>query len=1281
WDGDGSFGNNANEIYSDTLSVGSNTVSVAVPADAVAGATCARFRYSSAGGLGATGSAPDGEVEDYEVTVVAPEDWGDAPDPTYPTLEASNGPRHVILASNNPTLGSTVDAEDDGQPTSDHTGDDANGSPDDEDGVTLPAEFVGGSTVDITVTASGAGGTLDFFVDWDGDGSFGNNANEIYSDTLSVGSNTVSVVVPADAVAGTTCARFRYSSAGGLGATGSAPDGEVEDYEVTVVAPEDWGDAPDPTYPTLEASNGPRHVILASNNPTLGSTVDAEDDGQPTSDHTGDDANGSPDDEDGVTLPAEFVGGATVDITVTASGAGGTLDFFVDWDGDGSFGNNANEIYSDTLSVGSNTVSVAVPADAVAGATCARFRYSSAGGLDATGSAPDGEVEDYEVTVADPRDYGDAPDTYGTTSGASHVIVTGFSLGASNDSEPEGQPTPGADGDDGDGNDDEDGIVFAGGMAMAGACSSGNSLDVTLDNTAGLATALLDAWIDFDGNGVFDDPAEHLFGGNSAVLGPASGVTTLTYDVPCDAVPQATSYARFRLSSAGGTAPSDMAADGEVEDYAFQVKGVDYGDAPDSYGTTMAADGPSHTIVPGFSLGATEDSEADGQPNAGADGDDMAGTDDEDGVVLVGGMANACATDNALEVTLTNSAGVGSALLDAWADFDGNGIFDDPAEHLFGGISQPLTSGLNNLTYDVPCDAAPQATTYARFRLSSTGGLPPTDAGVSGPIGDGEVEDYLVEVKGVDYGDAPDSYGTTMAADGPSHTIIPGYSLGAAEDTESDGQPSVGADGDDSDADGDDEDGVMFAGGMAMAAACSTGNGLEVVLTDSAGVGAAFLDAWIDFDGNGVFDDPAEHLFGGTSVALAVGANALTYDVPCAAAAGDVYTRFRLSSVGGLPPTDAGGSGPADDGEVEDYAFQLKGLDFGDALETEGYPTLFASDGARHVILPADNPVLGMTVDSEADGQPSADHLGDDQAGSPDDEDGVVFSGALIPGTTATVEVTTGATGGNLNAWIDFDRDGMWSAGEQIAVDLPLAANTTTPVDVMVPVTAVEGASCGRFRISSQTGLSPTGLASDGEIEDHQIAIGEEDPAIGIAKEIIAVTEVSQSEFGVLFLMTVTNFGNVPISDVQVVADLADAFADAESFAVDAVISADFTVNGGFDGSGDINLLAGTDTLAVGATGFIELEVLIVPGTNPGPYFCSSTVTGTSPNDVEVSDVSQEGSDPDPDGSGDPTDDEEPTVVQFDLPVIDIPTLAPAGMTLLVLLLSFLGLSTLRRRR
>ena len=79
------------------------------------------------------------------------------------------------------------------------------------------------------VTSSAGGGTLDYFFDFDGAGGFGNVANEVFTAELTGGTQMLSVSVPASAVAGGTYARFRLSSAGELGPTGPAADGEVED--------------------------------------------------------------------------------------------------------------------------------------------------------------------------------------------------------------------------------------------------------------------------------------------------------------------------------------------------------------------------------------------------------------------------------------------------------------------------------------------------------------------------------------------------------------------------------------------------------------------------------------------------------------------------------------------------------------------------------------------------------------------------------------------------------------------------------------------------------------------------------------------------------------------------------------------------------------------------------------------------------------------------------------------------------------------------------------------
>jgi hypothetical protein len=59
-------------------------------------------------------------------------DFGDAPDPTYPTLSISNGANHFIVDGY--FLGSSVDDETDGQPDASSLGDDNDGN-DDDDGV------------------------------------------------------------------------------------------------------------------------------------------------------------------------------------------------------------------------------------------------------------------------------------------------------------------------------------------------------------------------------------------------------------------------------------------------------------------------------------------------------------------------------------------------------------------------------------------------------------------------------------------------------------------------------------------------------------------------------------------------------------------------------------------------------------------------------------------------------------------------------------------------------------------------------------------------------------------------------------------------------------------------------------------------------------------------------------------------------------------------------------------------------------------------------------------
>ena len=125
-----------------------------------------------------------------------------------------------------------------------------------------------------------------------------------------------------------------------------------------------------------------------------------------------------------------------------------------------------------TCRTGAPTVlTPAVPAGAVPGVTYARFRCSSAGGLEPTGPAADGEVEDYALGVVG-NDFGDAPASYGTqgAGAASHTIdplAPAHSSAPAWTPRPTASPTP-APGDDntagtsrvGNCFDDEDGVTF-----------------------------------------------------------------------------------------------------------------------------------------------------------------------------------------------------------------------------------------------------------------------------------------------------------------------------------------------------------------------------------------------------------------------------------------------------------------------------------------------------------------------------------------------------------------------------------------------------------------------------------------------------------------------------------------------------------------------------------------------------------------------------------------------------------------------------------------------------
>jgi hypothetical protein len=128
------------------------------------------------------------------------------------------------------------------------------------------------------------------------------------------------------------------------------------------------------------------------------------------------------------------------------------------------------------------------------------------------------------------------------------------------------------------------------------------------------------------------------------------------------------------------------------------------------------------------------DAEPDGQPDALALGDDNNG-DDEDGIVLLSRLRPGITA--LLEVTAS-----APGKLSGWIDWSCYGEFAEPIFYV-----RPLEAGLNYVEFEVPSWIPESFETFARFRFSTAGEALPA----WGCADDGEVEDYLVEIRPISH--------------------------------------------------------------------------------------------------------------------------------------------------------------------------------------------------------------------------------------------------------------------------------------------------------------------------------------------------------------------------------------------------------------------------------------------------------------------------------------------------------------------------------------------------
>lgn len=170
---------------------------------------------------------------------------------------------------------------------------------------------------------------------------------------------------------------------------------------------------------------------------------------------------------------------------------------------------------------------------------------------------------------------------------------------------------------------------------------------------------------------------------------------------------------------------------------------------------------------------------------------------------------------------------------------------------------------------------------------------------------------------------------------------------------------------------------------------------------------------------------------------------------------------------------------------------------------------------------------------------------------------------------------------------------------------------------------------------------------------DTEVVAFTQNPLIGIAKDAVSISKVSTGTYDITFDVLVRNYGNVSLHNVQVTDNLSAAFPLPTTFTVSSISSPTLNVNPLYDGNSNTNMLIGSDALAVGAEGRITVVVRVIPA-NAGPFENTAIASGLSPSDTPVADESQDGTNPDPDQDGDPTNDDRPTFVMFG-PLFDPP--------------------------
>jgi hypothetical protein len=268
----------------------------------------------------------------------------------------------------------------------------------------------------------------------------------------------------------------------------------------------------------------------------------------------------------------------------------------------------------------------------------------------------------------------------------------------------------------------------------------------------------------------------------------------------------------------------------------------------------------------------------------------------------------------------------------------------------------------------------------------------------------------------------------------------------------------------------------------------------------------------------------------------------------------------------------------------------------------------------------------------------------------------------------------------------EVDEDGR-ATNTAIASSSSLAVGASAQLQMVVKVLNIsdqgngEGVYQNQVSVKAQTAkgaivsdLSDEGMNPDPNGNNNPSEMGEDDPTsitiaristIGIAKEA-KVLNYTGSFATVEIIYYVENLGNTPLSNISITEDLNEVYGSGTFIhTVDPTLvtlvegSGNFNFNTAFNGSTNTALLSGGSTMNPGTTIIFKIEHLIASITDQGNggvgiYSNQVTAIATDPNAQPVSDVSHAGTDPDPNGDGNPSENA-PTIYNVTkFPVIGI---------------------------